>query len=349
MSFHRSCVRIRFVSSSLSLVSLRSLIAMVNWAKTRVFVDGQLVTRLRVLGLVVEAFLRLAFNDKKGLNALRFDLVRNIFMNGCTVSGRRQEGALSLDVSEDLSALGYLLACDICDRLENRGFRILDAISKVSVGKKKLGEHDLVCERRNVFDKGKTSVEIKLRHVAVPDRCLGQLRLNLRDEAVSESALWQHLLENEPENWRERCVLLYDFPTESSPKWRNSYCEACAGKDGRWTTLWGWPAAEAPPPDSASVRQPPPTLPISTRTSSLSGDGFKAVWQREQVRKNSNFASVGDLLEEMRTGAARRKRKHLNEHFLTWPKKLKLKAGSLKYFAQFRSRTGGCQLPTVFH
>lgn len=313
---------------------------MVNWAKTRVFLDNELVTRIRVLGFVVEAFLRLAFSDRKGLNALQSQLVRNVFVFGCTISGRRQDGALSLDVSEELSALGLRLARDICDRLENRGFRVLDAVCKAFGGKRKAGEHDLICERRGCLDGGKTSVEVKLRQVAVPDRCLGQLRLDLRKEAVTGSALWKHMLDTDKETWRERCVLLYDFPTETSPKWRNSYCETCAVKDAQWTTLWGWPAAANPKPEPASVSQPPPTPSVSKSKLPSPGEGFTGVWQRAQVRKKGDFASVADLLDEMRTGGARRKRKHLDEHFMTWPKKLKLKAVALKRFAEFRSKNG---------
>lgn len=186
--------------------------------------------------------------------------------------------------------------------------------------------------------------------VGSPKDLMEQLRSDLRREQVTEKPLWKYFLENDSATWRERCVLLYDFPTEASPKWRSSHCEACSGKDHRWTVLWGWPGDVPPVPTLAIVVVPSPNPPKSRASFVSQGDAFTAAWQHTQVRKTRNckFASVGDLLQVMGTGAARRKRKRLDEHFCTWPRKLKLKAGSLEYFTELRSRSGVVQLSIDF-
>ena len=81
----------------------------------------------------MEAFLRIAFIERKGVIALQFQLVRNVVTFGCAVLGRRQDGALSFGLPGELSALVLLLARDICVRLESRGFPILGAATQATL------------------------------------------------------------------------------------------------------------------------------------------------------------------------------------------------------------------------
>ncbi len=120
------------------------------------------IERLRFLGVVVEWFWYLAFGrPRRGLYALEPGDVDEVELWSVTneATGVQHRSAL-VSVSQDDAAAALTTATSIVERLEGHGLRVLEALP---AGPPRIGDHDLVVERRGA--RGKGSMEVKLMQI----------------------------------------------------------------------------------------------------------------------------------------------------------------------------------------
>ena len=213
----------------------------IDFRTTSLRIGQNRVTQLRVVGLAAEAFWRKAFHERKGMNALVSGDVTTVELRKVFVGNRKHE-KLNVALSRDDAQLALGAARAVCDLIERNGFRILDAVVPQRIGQGRIvGEHDLVCERREGFG-GRSSFEIKFRRV-LNDRSLPLVRSQLREEAWRMCGHGNGL----GRGFVERvCLLLRWGPGASDPfalgSWSASFAEARVVEGGAdWKVLWGWP------------------------------------------------------------------------------------------------------------
>lgn len=105
--------------------------------------DGHAFTRARMLGMVAEFFWRIAFHDRLGLNACRWQDCTEIPLYDVVINGRHRKEVQG-SVPEEDAQLGLHFARLIAYRLLDAGFFILDAIVPVSKQGNRIGDIDLV-------------------------------------------------------------------------------------------------------------------------------------------------------------------------------------------------------------
>ena len=227
-----------------------------DYRYTRIKCNGELVIRTTVVGLAAETFLRLAIHDRLGFDALRPDFGDKVIMRDCTVEGRKMDSEILVDVPREASALAIRVALQAVEDLESAGYRAGDAIRPhFDASRKKVGEHDIVAERRSILprrQKGFSSVDLKIRVITHPHRSLQTFRLQLRKRVAEESKLWAACCAQPRagqqrsdgwyvEKWAERLVLMVQFSNPDASEWQILRCESIANTKGAsWVTLLGW-------------------------------------------------------------------------------------------------------------
>ena len=145
---------------------------MYDHVKHVISLNGERVGRMTLVGFAVERFLMFAICNRIGFHSLRPGLVSQVGVRDCIVNGTKMKGEIQIFVAEEASNLAMRVACRVAQDLEASGFRLLDAVSpQFDVTRKKVGEHDIVAERR-VRCGGYTSVELKLRVITHPKKTL---------------------------------------------------------------------------------------------------------------------------------------------------------------------------------
>ena len=143
------------------------------------------------------------------------------------------------------SRVAHNVANGVCNSVESKGYRVLDAIVvQRGIGSERGGEHDLICERRDCGDGGLTSFEIKLRQ-AVKDDTLSKARRDIQKLA------WVLILAAriDPKRYFTERVAVCLRWGASDPfnlgGWSDSFADvisinADADVPGNWHPLWGW-------------------------------------------------------------------------------------------------------------
>ena len=126
---------------------------MLNFRDEQLYINGERVNQLCVVGVAAERFWELAFCDGRGLGSLVWTDVTSVKLWDVTkkMSGghlRRVGSAeVRLEPADSQMALGVARAA--CERLEEMDYRILDAgIEQMDGEGHCVGAHDLICERR---------------------------------------------------------------------------------------------------------------------------------------------------------------------------------------------------------
>ncbi len=211
--------------------------------------NGYRVKQLCVVSLAAERFWFLAFRDRRGMGSLAWGDVASVELHGASVSGRARS-SLVVGLTRADSALSLRVARAVALLVERHGFRAIDAVvpqkSAVAARVGRVGEHDLVCERR-AGARGLSSVEVKLRQVSVSGR-LPVVRRQVQQEAW---AMWPDTKADTQRAWAERlCVLLVCGPGNSFSlgDWSDAYGEAIPAsaeecQPEMWMPVWGWACA----------------------------------------------------------------------------------------------------------
>ena len=113
-------------------------------ASPPILTDGHEIMRARMLGLVAEFFWRIAFHDRLGLNACRWQDCTEVPLYNVVINGRHRK-EVQASVPEEDAQLGLDFARLIAYRLLDAGFLILDAIVPVSKQGHRIGDIDLAC------------------------------------------------------------------------------------------------------------------------------------------------------------------------------------------------------------
>ena len=180
--------------------------------------------------------------------------------------------------------------------------------------------------------------------------------MDLRRPQADEHLMWLHCKTLERPPWLERQIVMIDFPTVDSERYRGIRCEAL-DKSGRWKDAYGWSGvvvcgnSEASTSDAqqASRAASVTRLPTSQKTrigTSLHGEHiYHHASVRKANKRNLEYASVGDFRREMHTQmqseSARKKGRHLEHWMKAWPKQFKWKGHDWGSFSEFRPSHGG--------
>jgi len=318
-------------------------------------VNGLDVTRMTVLGLAVELFLSLAVHDNHGFAGVDPGDVQHVTISKCYLAGQYQSAPIRVKVLLAWALVALPLAKRIADHFHNCNIRIFDAVRPHYKGSKKLGEHDLVGEDVAADSLGLLSIEIKCQTVTNP-RNLQQYRMDLRKTQADEHPMWLHCKTLKKPSWLERHIVMIDFPTVDSERYRGIRCEA-VDKSGRWKDMYGWSGVVVGGNSEASISNAQQTsraasvtrLPTSRITrvgTSLNGE---RIYHHASVRKASKrkleYASVGDFLKvmhtQMQSESARKKSRHLEHWMKAWPKQFKWNGHDWGSFSEFRPSHGG--------
>jgi hypothetical protein len=204
---------------------------------------GKVYERCRFLGVVLEHFLYRAFGKpRRGLYALMPGDVASVDLwdvtNADTLVTHR---CATVDVSVEDAVLALSVAIWIVEGLENHGLRILEALP---AGEPRVGDHDLVVERRGV--RGKGSVEVKVMQVG---EGLEAARTRER-KAAEESACWVNARKSR-EGFAERFLAIWQAdPPSTGGTLESRLEEGCLRVDvlraqpedlWEWTAFAGWP------------------------------------------------------------------------------------------------------------
>jgi hypothetical protein len=223
--------------------------------------DGHAFTRARMLGMVAEFFWRIAFHDRLGLNACRWQDCTEIPLYDVVINGRHRKEVQG-SVPEEDAQLGLHFARLIAYRLLDAGFFILDAIVPVSKQGNRIGDIDLACERRGL--PGRSCVECKFRIVLSP-----AFRPKVWEQVQAESLpLWHAVSTGQTAHvWAERVVVLLEIHDENCTSWTIRAARLLKDKD-RWNDVFDWPCeppaaqdagplpAKAPPAAKAAPAPP---------------------------------------------------------------------------------------------
>ena len=316
-------------------------------------VNGFDVTRMTVLGLAVELFLSLAVRGNRGFAGVEPGDVQHVSISQCHLGGQYQSAPIRVKVFLEWAQVAFRLAKRIADHFHNHEIRIFDAVRPHHKGTKKLGEHDLVGEYVAADAPGLLSIEIKCQTVKHPGN-LQQYRMDLRRTQADEHPMWLHCKTLKKPPWLERHIVMIDFPTVDSERYRGIRCEAL-DKSGRWKDVYGWSGVVVGGTSEASNAQQTPRAASVTRrpTSQITCGGTnlngERIYHHASVRKatkrNLEYASVGDFLkaihEQIQSESARKKRRHPEHWMKEWPKHFKWKGHDWGSFSEFRPSHGG--------
>ena len=191
------------------------------------------LTRLRFVSYTAEQFWKLAFKQRKGLNALSAESVKSAFLDDVTVDGRERRGEVEFAVSREDATLALKIARGVVTALEDLGYRVLNAVVSGTKTDGAPGEHDLLAERRGL--PSMSSVEVKCKTIKKPASLLEKARDQMRKDAAKLF---------DPLRFSERVVVLVEFAGISlDDGWRIIRIERL--NFGGWASLRGWPGASA--------------------------------------------------------------------------------------------------------
>ena len=321
---------------------------MYNYAVDVLIKDGKRVRRLQIVGLCCEAFLRLAFHDRKGLNALQWHSINGcVTLWGVTVNARRY-AQISVAVPREDAELALRVALAIADGLVALRFTILDAIvPQQDADGNRVPSHDLVAERRGCH--GKASVEVKLATVK-KTHFRERLRERLRKESLQT---WKAATSKAGHAWGERVVVLVEFGPQSADQWVAIRIETLRIEHGTWAALTGWTsgvrdATRHVPSQPATRPAVPRPQPAAARPPRNQKRSFESIsrdkkFEWEDVRGQS-MGSVNQLLDLTDTPAAKKARPTLGERLPTWKKKFAWPPKAYDRSLSKGSSTGGGKL-----
>ena len=310
---------------------------------------GTALSRLRFVSYTAEEFWKLAFNKRKGLNALGPDSVKAVSLREVTVDGVEKRGEVEFTVRREDADVALKIARAAVITLEDLGYRVLAAVVSDTTTDGKKGEHDLLAERRGLSSM--SSVEVKCKTIRKPASLLETARGQMRKDAAK---LFY------PARFAERVVVLVEFAGASLEEgWRMIRVERLDAVG--WKSLRGWPGASAVAASSfavasSGVKRKRESIPASRSSSSSSSrvrsrvasdtkwillDGRKYVtlpWYlgREAVKSQKQMANkrAFSARVEMRNGDWNTLANH-------WGKEL-LDAGALPRFRQHHWVQANC-------
>ena len=309
---------------------------MVDFKQTKIYQNGSPVTALVVLGVAVEYFLKLAFHERRGLNALDWHDVPVVEMLRVVINGRNR-ASVEVEVPRDIAMSALGLARAVVDKLELHGCRVLDAVVPQRRRGLLVGSHDLVVERAGVL--GRSSVELKNRTVLKEKK-----RLAWRRQAQRASYhLWPAALAS----YAERLCVFVEWGPGEPTQWRAISCDVLSGEapdtPENWKPLFGWRGALA--------RQGRAQPKASGVAGGFSLDDarkrqFDALYPklRKGMVQGKQMASVSDLLADLaQAGSAKAKkaRPSIGERMPVWARRHRWLADMWGRSKALASRTGG--------
>ena len=167
-----------------------------NLTKHRIKWHDTSLHRLRLVSFVAEQFWKLAFKERRDLNALAGDSIKTVWLNDVHVDGVKKRGEVEVEVPIEYAMLAYKIAMEAVMVLEQFFYRVLDVVVRETSS----GEHDLLVERRGLS--GPSSVEVKCKTITSPKTQLENFRQQMRKDAIK---LWR------PSKFSERLVLVFEF------------------------------------------------------------------------------------------------------------------------------------------
>ena len=322
------------------------------------YVGKYRVNQLTVVGLAAESFWRLAFHERRGIAALVWSDVKTIQVRDVVRNGR-QFKSLEVALSREDSQLALRAAIATVDAVELHGLRILDAIVPQKGGSGvSVGEHDLVCERRQCAV-GKTSVEVKFRRI-VAASMLQRVRVQVCGETWK---LVAHVdREGQPyckkSGFVERvCILLCWGPGPSDPfalsDWSHSYAEATSLDTQHWEVWWGWARAAGPARTLAKPQVKAQAKTAARAHAAAAGrvkaaararrSDFECMYRKlRKVRKHGKeMRSISDLLKFAHTLKAQKAKPTIEERMPAWAKRWSWPASSWGQDEAVASGSGG--------
>ena len=316
----------------------------------KIFRNGYLVRSLTVIGVAAEQFLKLAIHYRRGFNALSWWSVKSVEMRGVIINGVSRS-SITVEVPRRDAEIALRLARAVVERLEQVGFRMLDAIVPQRDARNTVvGEHDLVAERSG--QTGKSSIEIKCRTFL--DGCR---RDEFRRQLQKDTCTWWPTAVARPNHgWAERVCALVEFSSRGADVWSALRCESlpAEAKDepAGWTPLFGWASrlgnsggassAKAPAPKKAPAK-PCGARAASPDVSAARKRGFAAAFAKSRacILHGQEIRSVSDLVTEMGTPAAKRAKPTIGEKMLVWAKRFSWAPRAWARTPRLASRTGG--------
>jgi hypothetical protein len=315
--------------------------------------NGYRVKQLCVVSLAAERFWFLAFRDRRGMGSLAWGDVASVELHGASVSGRTRS-SLVVGLTRADSELALRVARAVVSLVERHGFRVLDAVvpqkSAVAARVGRVGEHDLVCERR-AGARGLSSVEVKLRQVNVS----GRLPVVRRQVQLEAWAMWPDTKADTQRAWAERlCVLLVWGPGNSFSlgDWSDAYGEAIPAsaeecQPEMWMPVWGWAGALPAASDARALATTSARVRAAQKVEAKAKADKKKAFDRAYaqcrtvVKHGREMRSVSDLLNGVRTDRARRVRPTIGEKLGVWQRKWQWPPRSYDTDARAASRSGG--------
>ena len=329
---------------------------MLNFRDEQLYINGERVNQLCVVGVAAERFWELAFCDGRGLGSLVWTDVTSVKLWDVTkkMSGGRLRRVGSAEVrlepADSQMALGVAKAA--CERLEEMDYRILNAVlEQEDVDGNCVGAHDLVCERRQTLGKaGKTSVEVKLRRITTEN-----LMLKMRRQVqVQAWRLWPAARADKSTAWAERlCLVVRWGPSDPFDlgDWQGMYAEvipaeAATNAPEHWRPLCGWrghaASAEARARAKAKAKA---KAEAEAKAKAHSKHAFSQVYKKcrkaGKVDNGQEMRSISDLLNAANTQKAKRARPSIHERLPVWSKRFKWPPGSWAQDQACGSRGGG--------
>ena len=225
--------------------------------------------RMRFLGVVVEWFWYLAFGrPRRGLYALEPGDVDEVELWNVTneATGVQHRSALVSVSQRDAAAAALTAATLIVEKLEGYGLRLLEALP---AGKPRVGDHDLVVERRGA--RGRCSMEVKLMQIG--EVAMTDARVRERTAAMTSSC-WLHARKTR-HGYVERFLTIWHMcPPGSggtleerlaSGRLRIDVLRAVSAEVWEWAPFAGWAGASlgndaAPVSAAASRSRSPPRV-----------------------------------------------------------------------------------------
>ncbi len=300
---------------------------------------GFRVTRFQVVGIAVEAVLKLAYHGRKGIGNVHWhDVGPTVQLSGVYVDGV-SKGVVRIRLGRVDAELALAVARHVAKFLRQHGFGILDAIVPAyDEAGAKVGEHDIVCERYGADQDplpGLHSVELKIRRI-VCDDFRPTVREQLRKQA---EALWKAAAEAPDCPWRSRVVLLVEFRSVDDQAWAAVRADILGYGCKEWKGLFGWQGASvsAGQPQRVPARPPPAGAPLPV--------GVKRPFSSLQFNwvqvGGQDMASVSRLLDDIGTRAAKRAKPTLARRMVYWRRLFQWPDDSHDKHALASARTGG--------
>ena len=288
---------------------------------------------MTVMGVAASEFWRLAFRGRKRISACVWSDVQIVELRDVVKDGRKY-GTLEVAVTREDSQLALRAAIASVEAIEEHGLRILDAIAtqKGEHGRS-VGEHDLVCERRQ-GPAGKTSVEVKFRRMTHASM-LHEVRRQLRQEAwrlFEHANSAGHSCARAHGFAEQAYVLLCWGPGPSTAyalgDWTKSFAEVIpAHAPGNtaecWKTLWGWALAQpqARAQAKAAAKAQAAAVALAKAKAQAKQTAFKRHYAKLRqviIKHGKDMRSVPDLLKLANTAKAKTVRPTIGERMPVW-------------------------------